>query len=128
MALHLAGTSGSPARSQRTPEQQQVEFRVLDYLSERESVREESLRGVTKVARTLLSGMVRKKWIARDDVSAAKDATRLIKVAVLRDVESSPAKKLNDNQRTLVETLLAAGGKGCPETLSGVERRVATLC
>src|SRR5882724_149404 len=45
MALHLAGMSGSPARSRRTPEEQLVEFRVLDYLAERESVREESLRG-----------------------------------------------------------------------------------
>ena len=44
MALHLAAMSGSPARSQRTPEEQLVEFRVLDYLAERESVREESLR------------------------------------------------------------------------------------
>src|SRR5450755_588627 len=127
LALHLAGTTGSPARSQRTPEQQQVEFRVLDYLSERESVREESLRGVTKVARTLLSGMVRKKWIARDDVSAAKDATRLIKVAVLRDVESSPAKKLNDNQRTLVETLVAVGGRVPVETLRGLDVPRTTL-
>jgi primosomal protein N' (replication factor Y) len=127
LALHLAGTTGSPARSQRTPEQQRIEFRVLDYLSERESVREESLRGGTKVARTLLSGMVRKKWIARDDVSAAKDATRLIKVAVLRDVESSPAKKLNDNQRTLVETLLAAGGKVPVETLRGLDLPRTTL-
>lgn len=40
MALHLAGESGSPARSKRTPEQQLVEFRVLDYLGERESVRD----------------------------------------------------------------------------------------
>ena len=36
MALHLAGMSGSPARSQRTPDEQLVEFRVLDYLAERE--------------------------------------------------------------------------------------------
>ncbi len=49
MALHLAGMTGSPARSKRTPEQQLVEFRVLDYLAERESVREESLRGATRV-------------------------------------------------------------------------------
>src|SRR5258705_8716847 len=34
MALHLAGTSGSPARSRRTPEEQLVEFRALDYLAE----------------------------------------------------------------------------------------------
>src|SRR6266478_6380758 len=65
MALHLAGISGSPARSRRTPEEQLVEFRVLDYLAERDSVREESLRGGTRVSKMLLAGMVRKKWIAR---------------------------------------------------------------
>ncbi len=83
MALHLAGLSGSPARSKRTPEQQLIEFRVLDYLAERDSVREGSLRGAMKISRALLAGMVRKKWIAREDVSAAQDATRLVKVAVL---------------------------------------------
>src|SRR6202158_1729883 len=132
MALHLAGMSGSPARSKRTPEQQLVEFRVLDYLAERESVREERLRGATRVAKALLSGMVRKKWIAREDVSAARDAARMVKVAVLlaaeERAEASPpldgrgarphtnpatptAKKLNENQRTLIETLAASGGR-----------------
>src|ERR1022692_58105 len=33
MALHLAGMSGSSARSKRTPEEQEAEFRVLDYLA-----------------------------------------------------------------------------------------------
>src|SRR5580693_5305757 len=33
MALHMAGVSGSSARSQRTPEDQATEFLVLDYLS-----------------------------------------------------------------------------------------------
>src|ERR1017187_2667934 len=33
MALHLAGISGSSARSKRTPEEQETEFRVLDYLA-----------------------------------------------------------------------------------------------
>ncbi len=33
MALHLAGMSGSSARSRRTPEEQEAEFRVLDYLA-----------------------------------------------------------------------------------------------
>ncbi|MGD0212103.1 MAG: primosomal protein N', partial [Terriglobales bacterium] len=87
IALHLAGMSGSPARSKRTPEQQLVEFRVLDYLAERESVQEQSLRGATLVGKALLSGMVRKKWIAREDVSAARDAARLVKIAVLRRTE-----------------------------------------
>ena len=83
MALHLAGMSGSPARSQRTPEDQLLEFRVLDYLAERESMREMSLRSATRTSKPLLSGMVRKKWIVREDVSAARDAARTVRVAVL---------------------------------------------
>ncbi len=148
LALHLAGMSGSPARSKRTPEQQLVEFRVLDYLAEREGVREESLRGATRVAKALLAGMARKKWIAREDVSAARDAARVVKVAVLRGgeewAEASPspdgpearpqttaaatgAKKLNSNQRTLIETLAASGGRLLVETLRGLDVPRTTL-
>ncbi|HMD15669.1 MAG TPA: primosomal protein N' [Terriglobales bacterium] len=146
MALHLAGMSGSPARSKRTADEQLVEFRVLDHLAERESVREERLRGATRVGRALLSGMARKKWIAREDVSAARDAARVVKVAVLLAAEeraeasppldpstslrsgsrgtrphTSTAKKLNQNQLTLVETLAAAGGRLPVEALRGLD-------
>jgi primosomal protein N' (replication factor Y) len=143
MALHLAGMSGSPARSKRTPEQQLIEFRVLDYLGERENVREGSLRGATCISKALLSGMVRKKWIARNDVSSARDASRLVKVAVLVTadelLEASPAdglyarprastvKRLNQNQRTLVETLAASGGRVSVEALRGLDVPRTTL-
>jgi primosomal protein N' (replication factor Y) len=139
MALHLAGVSGSPARSKRTPEQQLVEFRVLDYLAERDGVREGSLRGAARVSKALLSGMVRKKWIAREDVSAARDAARLVKVAVLLTAEASPppdgrgarphtsATKLNQNQRTLIEALAASGGRVPVEALHGLDVPRTTL-
>src|SRR5271168_4767424 len=144
MALHLAGVSGSPARSKRTPEQQLVEFRVLDYLTEREGVREGSLRGSTRVSRALLDGMVRKKWIAREDVSGARDAARLVKVAVLLGAEelaealpppdgpearhhTSNPKKLNDNQRALIDALAASGGRVPVEALYGLEVPRSTL-
>jgi primosomal protein N' (replication factor Y) len=149
MALHLAGVSGSPARSKRTPEQQLIEFRVLDYLAEREGVREPSLRGATRVSKPLLDGMVRKKWIARQDVSAARDAARLVKVAVLvgaeerADAESAgmgedvrrsedfrrPAKskKLNDNQRMVIDALAASGGRIPVEALYGLDVPRSTL-
>src|SRR5271166_5958449 len=153
MALHLAGMSGSPARSKRTPDEQLVEFRVLDYLAERDCVREGSLRGSARVSKALLAGMVRKKWIAREDVSAARDAARLVKVAVLRGSETdvpsesdngapgvptrqdgsetrphtSTAKKLNENQRTLVEALTAAGGRVPVEALRGLDIPRTTL-
>jgi primosomal protein N' (replication factor Y) len=144
MALHLAVMSGSPARSKRTPDEQLVEFRLLDYLAERESVREESLRGTTRVGKALLAGMVRKRWIAREDVSAARDAARLVKVAVLRgaeerkpveaappldgrDARRSTDKKLNENQRTLIETLAASGGRVPVEALRGLDVPRTTL-
>jgi primosomal protein N' (replication factor Y) len=126
MALHLGAMSGSPARSKRTPEQQLVEFRVLDYLAERESVHDGSLRGATRVAKSLLSGMVRKKWIAREDVSTARDAARLVKVAVLLGAETR-AKKLNENQQILVDALAASGGRVPVEHLRGLDVPRTTL-
>ena len=116
MALHLAGMSGSPARSKRTPEQQLVEFRVLDYLAERESVREESLRSAARVSKALLSGMVRKKWIAREDVSASARCERVLRC---KDRESllrgSPEISVHEEAQRkpahLIETLAAAGGE-----------------
>ncbi|HLX82542.1 MAG TPA: primosomal protein N' [Terriglobales bacterium] len=132
MALHLAGQSGSPARSKRTPEQQLVEFRALDYLAERDNVAEGSLRNATRISKALLAGMARKKWIAREDVSAARDAARLVKVAVLRGAEEPNAatpnpKKLNDNQRTLIDTLAPSGGRLPVETLRGLDVPQSTL-
>jgi primosomal protein N' (replication factor Y) len=163
MALHLAGMSGSSARSRRSPEDQAAEISVLDYLagyipendgaSERgvgkngtgkgtasavplelaadwalipqgtALVREEALRSTTHVSRAILAGMVRKKWLAREDVSAARDATRTIKVALLKSAEG----KLNDNQRILVDTLAASGGKVPVTTLQALQVPQTTL-
>ena len=130
MALHLAGMSGSSARSRRTPEEQAAEFRVLDYLAAEEpaigesaQVREESLRSATRVSKLILSGMVRKKWLMREDVSDVRDATRTVKVALLKSAEG----KLNDNQRKLVETLAASGGRVAVEMLQELEVPRTTL-
>lgn len=143
MALHLAGVSGSSARSQRTPEDQAIEFRVLDYLAAgaeedfREPsnvtsemadegpslVREQTLRSATRASRKILDGMVRKKWITRQDVSAKQDATRTIKIAVLKSAEG----KLNTNQKTIIDTIAAGGGKLPVETLHSFEVPRTTL-
>ena len=130
LALHLAGVSGSSARSRRTPEEQAAEFRVLDYLAAQEPtlgeailVREESLRSATRVSKLILSGMVRKTWLVREDVSAARDATRTVKIALLKYAEG----KLNDNQRELVETLAATGGRVPVQTLQSLEIPRTTL-
>jgi primosomal protein N' (replication factor Y) len=128
LALHLAAMAGSSARSQRAPEEQMIEFRVLDYLAEREeSAREASLRGATRASKALLSGMVRKKWIVREDVSAARDAARMIKIAILLTAENASTKKLNDNQQVLIDTLAAAGGRVPVEDLRGLDVPRTTL-
>jgi len=178
-ALHLAGMSGSSARSRRTPEDQATEFRVLDYLAANEdenetthssaasghalspivrevaiadaesiigqgtasampvtlsydaavpsrsphSVREQTLRTATGAPRSILNGMVRKKWITREDISAAQDARRIVEVAVLKSAEG----KLNANQRTLVEMLTASGGRAPVQMLQSLEVPRSTL-
>ena len=130
MALHLAGMLGSSARSRRTPEEQAAEFRVLDYLSAQESantesiqVREETLRSGTRASKTILSGMLRKKWIVREDLSAVRDATRTVKIAQLKCADG----KLNDNQRQIVDTLAASGGRVPVEKLQALNVPRTTL-
>jgi len=123
LALHLAGMSGSSARSRKTPEDQLAEFRVLDYLAEDEMAQEAALRAATRVSRSVLASMVRKKWITREDISGVRDAARTVRVAVLKSAEG----KLNPNQRTLVETLAAAGGRVAVETLRALAVPRTTL-
>jgi primosomal protein N' (replication factor Y) (superfamily II helicase) len=134
MALHLAGVKGSSARSHRTPEEQAIEFRVLDSLAAQQSdaealpVPERALRSSAGVSKIILDGMVRKKWLEREDVSSVIDATRTIKIALLRSAEGKLAEgKLNDNQKKLIETLAASGGRVAVETLHGLEVPRSTL-
>ena len=124
MALHLAGTKGSSARSRRNPDEQDAEVRVLDFLAAQElipgeavQVREQSLGSATHVSEMILSGMVRKKWLIREDVSDVRDASRTVKIAALTSAEG----RLNDNQRKLIETMAAAGGRVPVEALRGLD-------
>jgi len=64
MALHLAGMSGSSARSRRTPDEQDAEVRVLDYLAAQESapgeavpVREEGRQALVRALSLLVDGV-----------------------------------------------------------------------
>ena len=123
LRLHLAGTQGSSARSRKTPEDQLNEFRVLDYLAGREMAREETLRTATRVSNTILAGMVRKKWIVREDSSNARNSARTVKSAILKSAEG----KLNSNQRTLIDTLASAGGKLTIEALQSLDIPRTTL-
>jgi primosomal protein N' (replication factor Y) (superfamily II helicase) len=122
-ALHAAGTAGSSARARRTPEEQFHEIKVLEYLSEGEPARGQTLRSATGVSQAVLAGMVRKKWVTRADLSDVRDAARRVKVAVLRSAEG----KLNANQQTLLDHLAAAGGRVAVATLQELEVPRTTL-
>jgi len=132
VALHSAGISGSSGRSRRTPEEQAAEFRALDYLANCEDsqriedqpgVSESTLRSASRISRTILAGMVKKKWISREDVSASRDATRTVKLTVLKSAEG----KLNANQKSLIETLAAAGGQVPVASLRELDVPASTL-
>ncbi len=100
-ALHEAATVGSSRRSQKEPEHQMQEYRVLNRLADGEIVREATLRTNTGASRAVLQTLLRKKWIAREDLSDVRDASRTIQVAILKDVGG----KLNANQQTIVDYL-----------------------
>jgi primosomal protein N' (replication factor Y) (superfamily II helicase) len=129
MALHLAGEGGSSARSKKSPEHQDAEYRVLDYLLSRNDVREEALRSGTRVSQTLLEGMIRKKWIAREDVSHATDAKRTRRIAVLKHESWSDGRLRppNPNQRLILKTLVAAGGRLALEEVHALDVPRTTL-
>jgi primosomal protein N' (replication factor Y) len=122
LALHLAGMDGSMGRSRNSPEQQAAEFRVLEYLME-DAASEHALRGATRASKVDLAGMVRKKWIVREDLSGTRGAIRSVKVAVLKHGD----RKLNANQQILVETLAATGGKMSLELLRSLDVPRSTL-
>ena len=105
--LFETSTGGSSLRSHKTPDEHMAEMRILEFLADDEMVKEETLRAGARATKALLAGMVRKKWINREDLSDAQDAARTIRVAVLKSAEG----KLNANQRRLIEALTAAEGK-----------------
>jgi len=86
-------------------------------------VRESTLRSATGVSKLILGGMVRKKWLVREDVSAVQDATRTVKIAILKSAEG----RLNENQRELVDTLAASGGRVAVEALQSLDVPRTTL-
>ena len=116
LALHLAGLGGSHTRSRKTAEDQYAEFRVLEYLAGRESAREEALRLAARTSREMIEGLVRKKWLSREDVSQSVVAARTRRVAILKSIEG----KLNANQRLLLETIAGAGGRVPLQDLAGL--------
>jgi primosomal protein N' (replication factor Y) len=107
--LYEGAAKGSSRRSRLTPEEQDREYAVLNYLEGGEQAKMSALRSATGANKALLEGMVRKKWLVREAVAEERDARRLEKVAVL--VAEARLPKLNDNQTAILAELAAVGGR-----------------
>ena len=107
-ALHASATAGSSRRSKQDIDTQMIEYAVLDYLSmsQSEAALEGTIRSATGANRQVLDLLLRKKWIAREDVSSVRDAQRTVQVAVLKEpLPGNPGGKLNENQQKIVSFL-----------------------
>ncbi|WP_158792367.1 primosomal protein N' [Granulicella sp. L60] len=107
--LYEGAMKGSSRRSRLSPEEQNREYAVLNYLEGGEAAKISALRSATGANKGLLEGMVRKKWLVREAVAEERDARRLEKVAVL--VADVRLPKLNENQTAVLAELAAVGGR-----------------
>jgi len=107
--LYDGAQKGSSRRSKLSPEDQNREYAVLNYLEDGTPAKASALRSATRADKTLLNGMVRKKWILREALAEERDARRTERVAVL--VPEARIPKLNDNQTAILAELAAAGGR-----------------
>ncbi|HUZ94381.1 MAG TPA: primosomal protein N', partial [Edaphobacter sp.] len=128
--LYEGAAKGSSRRSKLSPEEQNREYAVLNYLEGGEQAKISALRSATSANKSLLEGMVRKKWLTREAVAEERDARRLEKVAVL--VVDARLPKLNENQTAILAELAAVGGRmrvrDLRQTLPAVpESTLATL-
>jgi len=121
-ALHKAAERGA-GKARKSEAEQEREFSVLNHLLDRDLVKEAALRSASGASRATLQNLARKKWIAREDVTAARDASRTVRFAVLKEI----AGKLNDNQRQIVEVLAASGGSLAVERIHDLDVPRSTL-
>ena len=119
--LYEGAAKGSSRRSRLTPEEQNVEYAVLNYLESGEAAKLSALRSATRAGRALLEGMVRKRWIVREALAEERDARRTERDVVL--VEDARLPKLNANQTAILAELAAVGGRMRARELKGRLRK-----
>jgi primosomal protein N' (replication factor Y) (superfamily II helicase) len=125
-AILFAGAQqGSSRRSRRTPDEQNIEYMVLDYLSDGEPARASALHTATGAGKELLTNMLRKKWLVRETEAAPRDARRMVRYAVLMPDVRPP--KLNENQLAILAELAGAGGSMALPLLRRLPRPASTL-
>ena len=115
--LYEGAAKGSSRRSKLSPEDQNREYAVLNYLEPGESAKISAIRSATGANKALLDGMVKKRWLLREPLAEQRDARRLETVAVLEeqpptaDATGKRLPKLNDNQLAVMAELAGCGGR-----------------
>ncbi len=106
--LFEGAQQGSSRRSRLTADDQNIEYAVLNYLSDGQPAKSGTLRTATGATAELLTNMLRKKWLLRETEATPRDARRLVRFAVL--VADVRPPKLNENQLAILAELAGAGG------------------
>jgi len=96
-------------RGKLSPEDQDLEHRVLTRLAEGESIKVSTLRTATGATLQLLAALTRKKWIARETLAVERDARRTERFAVIIPEARLPA--LTQKQQAILAELAACGGE-----------------
>ncbi len=116
--LYEGAAKGSSRRSRLTPEDQNREYKVLNYLEDGEPAKLSALRSATGAGKPSLEAMCRKKWLVREALTEARDARRLVRVAVMQDPAISGSTNsgkrlpsLNDNQLAVLAELASVRGR-----------------
>jgi primosomal protein N' (replication factor Y) len=104
-----AGSRGAKQRGRLSPEEHDLEHRVLSRLALGELVKVSVLRTATGATLPALAALVRKKWIARETSAAERDARRMERFAVLIPEARLPA--LTAKQQAILAELAACGGE-----------------
>jgi primosomal protein N' (replication factor Y) len=103
------GAPGGKRRGKLSPEEQDVERKVLARLAGGEPVKVSTLRTATAATLPVLAGLVRKKWIVRETAAVERDARRTERFAVLIPEARLPA--LTQKQQAILAELAACGGE-----------------
>jgi len=105
----LSERLGRKQRGKLSPEEHDMEHRVLERLACGEPVKVSILRTATAATLPVLAALVRKKWIARETAAAERDARRTERFAVLIPEARLPS--LTAKQQAIMAELAACGGE-----------------
>jgi len=107
-SLHITKRAGKSAKK-LSPEEQDMQRRVLERLASGDAVKVSTLRTATAASLAVLAAMLRKKWIARETSAMERDARRTERFAVLLPETRLPS--LTTNQQSILAELAACGGE-----------------